>query len=176
MSIDSEIESPSKSSHTQLTVPYLDPILPHHERQGFLQERYGFSCTCPLCLAQTPLATPTSHPTIQPRPDDLTRLFQRVVGVGIASGVRTLKTFMPGLTSSPSQWAGFQAPLPSRIAQEAMPTALSNCLKPDVVREVTAMFEEAAAEADWRAACMAGMHVLAIYTTVYGWRHPLVGK
>lgn len=38
------------------------------------------------------------------------------------------------------------------------------------------MFEESGAEADWRTACMAGMHVLAIYATVYGWRHPLVGE
>lgn len=160
----------------QLTIPYLDTILPHHERQGFLQQRYGFSCTCPLCVAQTPLATPTSHPTIQPRPEDLTRLFQRVVGVGLANGVKALKSFTAQARPTISQWSNYDHPLPSRVSQEALPTGLANCLKPEVVKEVTSMFEEAAGEADWRAACMAGMHVLAIYATAYGWRHPLVGK
>jgi hypothetical protein len=66
--------------------------------------------------------------------------------------------------------------LPSRVSQEKIPLALISCLRPDLVHELTDMFGETAAGGDWPAACMLGMHVLAIYVAVYGWRYPLVGE
>ena len=168
--------SRSTPSRLQLTIPYLDPILPFHERQMFLQERYGFTCTCSLCTLQTPLPTPTSHPTMPPRPEDMNRLFQLVIGKGIATALANLKTLVTQPGFAVDQLGGFGLPLPSRISQERLPIGLINCLKPNVVQQLMELFGEATSEGNWQAACMAGMHVLAIYVPVYGWRHPLVGK
>lgn len=142
----------------------------------FLQERYGFTCTCSLCTIQTPLATPTSHPTMQPRPEDMNRLFQLVIGKGIATALANLKTLVTQPAFHVDQLVGFGMPLPSRISQEKLPIGLINCLKPNVVQQLMELFGEATSEGNWQAACMAGMHVLAVYVPVYGWRHPLVGK
>jgi hypothetical protein len=106
----------------------------------------------------------------------MTRLFQLVVGKGIASGVNSVKTLasQPGFTADHLKTFGL--PLPSRVTQEKLSIGSIHCLKPNIVQELTEMFGDASAEGKWQAACMAGMHVLAIYVPVYGWRHPLVGE
>jgi hypothetical protein len=66
--------------------------------------------------------------------------------------------------------------LPSRVQMKSVPHDKISCLKADVVRELTGMFNEGVESEEWELARETGEHVLGIYVVVYGWRHPLVGE
>lgn len=166
-----------------MTISYLDPILPVIDRQTYLKERYGFTCTCSLCTSQSQAfetgsapVPPAPAPLTQPQPDDLSALYRTVVApaMELASSL-AVQTLQTGSSTS-SQPLDALRRLPSRVQPDRLPPSLARCLQPDVVTELVTIFSQLTIEAEWRSAMLPGMHMVAVYATLYGWRHPLTGE
>lgn len=171
----------------QVTIPYLDPILPLTDRQTSLRLRYGFKCVCGLCKyqeassASSAAASNNKSGAVKPKPiqqpglKDLDELFQRVVARS-PGGLFQLIAGQQQQQQSPARRSS-KTLLPSRIRFDAIPAHLQPCLTSDTVKELSGGFQESMhAGGEWDMAATVGAHMLAIYAVVYGWRHPLVGK
>lgn len=161
----------------QVTIPYLDPILPLQDRQTFLQERYGFTCDCYLCKFQQSIPPSVLAQSGTATPEKLSDMFETYV----KKRVDVLRCTCPYASFSEFK-VGQPLPersmplFPSRVLMKAVPVDKLSCLKPDVVKELTSMFAETVEEEQWDLAKRTGEHILVIYGLVYGWRHPLVGE
>ncbi|TFK52419.1 hypothetical protein OE88DRAFT_1401683 [Heliocybe sulcata] len=135
----------------EITIPYLDPAIPLDVRQHQLQSRYGFTCTCPLCLFQqsispVPLAPPTELKTLEAA----LRLAIKPEG----SEILTL----------PRGWD-----LPS------LPERLYPLLHPTYLPALSETFSKASHEGDYLTALESGLTLLALYGTIYPVNYPLIG-
>jgi SET and MYND domain-containing protein len=161
-----------KTSTTQLTITYLDPILPLVERQTFLQQRYGFTCKCPLCTYQESIPPSLRAQAPPPTPQALSKLFASVVGPALTQAKGQVADLLNG-SSALDVLA--ELGLPTNVKLK-VPHGLLGCLKPEVVTELTSIYSDACAEGEWQVAAVTGCHILGIYVTTYGWRYPLVGE
>lgn len=158
-----------------MTIPYLDPILPLQDRQTFLAERYGFTCTCPLCDFQASL--PPTVLTQEATPRKLGDMYDEYVARHM-DPLRRETPYAPWTAFKPGGPLPVRAKpfLPSRIQMKNVPHDKVSCLRADIVRELTGMFSEGVESEEWELARETGEHVLGVYVVVYGWRHPLVGE
>lgn len=131
--------------------------------------RYHFECSCSLCKYQEESSKSGPTKPAAPGLKDLDELFQMVV----ARSAGGLVQLLSGQRQSAS---ARKTTLPSRVQISAIPPRLQPCLTSDTVKDLSSGFQESMHGGEWDVAVKAGAHVLAIYTVVYGWRHPLTGE
>ncbi|KAJ9122758.1 hypothetical protein QFC24_004188 [Naganishia onofrii] len=160
----------------QLTIPYIDAVLPLQERQTFLQERYGFTCECTLCKFQESVSPAVLAHAGTATPEKLSGLFTTYVQKHV-DALREIcpysfnSGFRPG-EPFPKRSTPY---LPGRVTLSNIGVDKLVCLQPDVIKELNLMFEESTADHRWIIARIQGQHILTIYGILYGWRFPLVG-
>ncbi|KZT23432.1 SET domain-containing protein [Neolentinus lepideus HHB14362 ss-1] len=135
----------------EITIPYLDPAIPLDARQHQLRSRYGFACTCPLCLFQQSIS-----PIPLAAPSDLKSL---EATLRLETKVDDTET----LTLS-RNWN-----LPS-LQEHLYPL-----LHPAYLPALSETFSKASHEGDYPIALESGLTLLAWYATVYPRNYPLIG-
>ncbi len=103
-------------------------------------------------------------------PEKLSRVFAGTIGGPLAAAGKVIS----GTTDFDAILSAIQ--LPSAPLVTKVPNSLLGCLKPQVITELSKMFEEAAGGAQWEVACVTGCHILGVYVAVYGWTYPLTGQ
>ncbi|KAJ9101822.1 hypothetical protein QFC21_003161 [Naganishia friedmannii] len=160
----------------QLTIPYIDALLPLQERQTFLQERYGFTCNCTLCKFQKSVSPAVLAQAGTANPEKLSELFTTFVEkhvdvLRVICPYSFISGFKPG-EPYPKRSTQF---LPGRVTLSKVGVDKLVCFQPDVIKELNLMFSESTENQSWIIARIQGEHILAIYGILYGWRFPLVG-
>lgn len=146
----------SELTMNQITIPYLDPALPHNTRQEALFHNYGFTCNCDLCAYTGTFDSP-ALPTRGS--DELAEIEADLRRFALGSSDRLDLRMMAS----------------DRPRSVKIPRRFAPLLHETYLPDTSELFSKASHEGDYLNALSAGLTLLAFYVVVYPTNYPQIG-
>ncbi|OSX59923.1 hypothetical protein POSPLADRAFT_1066984 [Postia placenta MAD-698-R-SB12] len=140
----------------EITIPYLDPALPHNTRQEALFHNYGFTCNCDLCAYTGTFDSP-ALPTRGS--DELAEIEADLRRFALGSSDRLDLRMMAS----------------DRPRSVKIPRRFAPLLHETYLPDTSELFSKASHEGDYLNALSAGLTLLAFYVVVYPTNYPQIG-